>query len=103
MRRTTENLSCEHENTQFITTGGMFFYGGDVDDDIEEHILCLDCNELVEDALLAAKQACIEHGFPVYFRTWNSQGQPVFSNQGVFPNFSVLSPWKVAWIVGKKE
>jgi hypothetical protein len=35
--------TCPHEHTLLNTTGSMHYSGGEVDDDLEDHIICQDC------------------------------------------------------------
>lgn len=42
-------LNCIHENTVLDTTGSRRFVDGDVDDDIEVRVLCLDCKETISE------------------------------------------------------
>lgn len=39
---------CDHKNTTLLTTGGFHFSAGEVWDDIEETVICLDCGEEVQ-------------------------------------------------------
>jgi len=34
---------CPHHHTFIDTTGGWHFYGGEVWDDLEDHLICQDC------------------------------------------------------------
>jgi hypothetical protein len=38
---------CEHKNTAINTTGGFHFSGGEVWDDLEDTVICLDCGETI--------------------------------------------------------
>lgn len=41
---------CPHRHVTTVTSGGMHFSEGEVWDDIEEHLLCLDCMEYLTEA-----------------------------------------------------
>ena len=47
---------CPHRNVVLDTTGGMHFSGGEVWDDIQDQLLCLDCMEYVTDVDIPANQ-----------------------------------------------
>jgi len=40
---------CKHENTVLHTSGTRWFSWGDVDDNLENHVICLDCMSELED------------------------------------------------------
>lgn len=44
---------CKHENTVLHVTGGWHFSAGEVWDDIETEILCLDCDCKVTEPIQA--------------------------------------------------
>ena len=46
--------TCLHRNVQVIHTGSMHFSGGEVWDDIEEKVLCLDCLMILTEAEVRA-------------------------------------------------
>ena len=48
-------LPCLHRHVVLTTTGGMHFSEGEVCDDIEEHLLCLDCLEYVDEEEVRAR------------------------------------------------
>jgi len=48
-------LPCLHRHVVLATTGGMHFSQGEVWDDIQEHLLCLDCLEYVTEAEVRAR------------------------------------------------
>ena len=52
-------LPCPHRNVVLDTTGGMHFSGGEVWDDIQERLLCLDCLEYVNEADINADRSPI--------------------------------------------
>ena len=39
--------TCLHRNVRVITRGRMTFYGGDVWDDYQDQVLCLDCQSVL--------------------------------------------------------
>lgn len=47
---------CSHRNVVLDTTGGMHFSGGEVWDDLNERLLCLDCLEDVTEAEIHTNQ-----------------------------------------------
>ena len=49
-------LPCPHRNVVLDTTGGIHFSGGEVWDDIQERLLCLDCMEYVTEADIPTDQ-----------------------------------------------
>jgi hypothetical protein len=52
---------CPHRNLVLDTTGGMHFSAGEVWDDIQERLLCLDCFEYVTEADIHADQSPINN------------------------------------------
>jgi hypothetical protein len=46
---------CLHLHIVFVTTGGMHFTNGEVWDDIQELLLCLDCMEYLTEAEVRAR------------------------------------------------
>lgn len=54
-------LPCLHRNLVLDTTGGMHFSDGEVWDDIQERLLCLDCMEFVTEAEIRSARG---EGFP---------------------------------------
>ena len=49
-------LPCPQRNVVLDTTGGMHFSAGEVWDDIQERLLCLDCMEYVTEADIPTAQ-----------------------------------------------
>ena len=45
---------CPHRNVVLEITGGMHFSAGEVWDDIQERLLCLDCMEYITEAEIHA-------------------------------------------------
>jgi len=41
---------CPHEHTVTSCSGGWHYSGGEVWDDVEEQVFCLDCNTVVFDS-----------------------------------------------------
>ena len=50
-------LPCPHHNVVLDTIGGIHFSEGEVWDDIQERLLCLDCMEYVTEAVILASQS----------------------------------------------
>lgn len=48
---------CLHRNVVLETTGGTHFSGGDVWDNIQEKLLCLDCMEYVTEVEVRSAQS----------------------------------------------
>ena len=45
--------TCNHSHTVTETTGRFYFINGEVDDNIEEHTYCLDCQQEVKSTAAA--------------------------------------------------
>jgi hypothetical protein len=43
-------IPCRHRNVVLDTTGGIYFSAGEVWDNIQERLLCLDCMDIVSEA-----------------------------------------------------
>lgn len=56
-------LPCPHRNVVLDTTGGMHFSGGEVWDDLNERLLCMDCMHYVTEADIPANQSPIANQF----------------------------------------
>lgn len=52
----THHSSCLHRRVVLDITGGMHFSGGEVHDNIQERLLCLDCMEYVAEAEVRCSQ-----------------------------------------------
>ena len=50
---------CPHRNVVLDTTGGMRFSEGEVWDDLNERLLCMDCMHYVTEADIPANQSPI--------------------------------------------
>ena len=48
-------LPCLHRHVVSVTTGSRRFVEGEVDDDIKEYLLCLDCLEYLSEAEIRAR------------------------------------------------
>lgn len=57
--------ACRHAHKMWTTTGGIYFTWGDVDDDIHDELVCLDCGEI-----LNRDGDKKYHGRPIYARPY---------------------------------
>ena len=47
-RNEQERKNCQHEHTVLETFGSLTFGGGEVNDNLTDHVFCLDCLSYVE-------------------------------------------------------